>query len=36
MSKFTQVEALAIESEYPLMGYGGRLSTTEGECVQLQ
>lgn len=28
-------EALAIESEYPPMGYRGRLSTTEGECVQL-
>jgi len=30
------LEALAIESEYPPMGYRGRLSTTEGECVQLE
>ena len=34
-SKF-KTEALAVESEYPPMGYRGRLSSTKGEVVQLE
>ncbi len=29
-------EALAVESEYPPMGYRGRLSSTKGEFIQLE